>query len=276
MHGNGDERLRHERGLGGVELGYAHGDDVYVDGPVGRSVERSLEQLHGDAERPLYGDDHGHAFRWWIIDAGCADVQQFLDGADVHGHALGGGAGDSDAQQQRGVDEPVGGDLCDSARGSDDRYGDAWEHADFGCVHGRLNGRLGDYELHGDVRDANGDGQRESDHSNRADERDCLHLYGDGDEPIRYQRLVGSLQLGDSVADSDDVYVDGPGGWRSEHGVNELHGNAERNLHGDDHDHAVRGRAFDGDGADVQQFPDGADAHDYADGGRAGDAHSDQ
>ncbi len=101
-------------------------------------------------------------------------------------------------------------------------------------------------------------------------------MHGDGDEHVRRERGVGSFQFGDSASDSDDVYFDGTRGRSAERGLDELHGNAERDLHGDDHDHSVRRRIIDGDGADVQQFPDGADAHDYADGGRAGDAHSDQ
>ncbi len=209
MHGDGYEYVRHERGLGGVELGNAHGDDVYVDGPVGRAVEYSLEQLHCDAERPLHGDDHGHSVRRRALDGDGADVQQFLDGADVHDHAGGGGAGDSDAQQQRGFDERVGADLRHSARGSDDRHGDAREHTTLGGVHSRVSGRLGDYQLHGDVRDSNGDGQRESDHSNRADERDCLHVHGDGDERLRDERGFVGIELGDSDADSEYVHVDG-------------------------------------------------------------------
>ncbi len=70
VHGNDYERIRNERGLGGVELRDAPGagDDVHADGPGGRGAECGLDEFHGDAERAIHGNDHSHSVRRRVID----------------------------------------------------------------------------------------------------------------------------------------------------------------------------------------------------------------
>jgi hypothetical protein len=152
--GDGDKYVWDQRGIVGVEFGDASGASVelHLDGACGRRTERSVIQLHGDAQRTLQRDRHINAVGRRVVDSGGADVQQFSGGTDIHHHAHSRGSGYSDADQQRFAYEPEYIDLRNASLGAGHWRSDSGEWGGFGELHGAgIDGRIGDYHVPGDM-----------------------------------------------------------------------------------------------------------------------------
>jgi hypothetical protein len=74
------------------------------------------------------------------------------------------------------------------------------------------------------------DGIGESDYSFGPDERDRLHLLGDCHKYLWDKRCIVVIELVDASGAGVELHLIGAGGRRAEHGVLQLHGDAQRRL----------------------------------------------
>jgi len=109
-----------------------------------------------------------------------------------------------------------------------------------------------------------GDRIGESDHRFRADERDRLHLLGDSYKYVWDQRCIGGIELGDPSGASVELHLDRTLGRRTEYGLIQLHGDAQRILQRDGYRDAIGRGAIDTGCADVQRLIGGTDIHYHA------------
>ena len=168
--GDCDECLWDQFGLVGIELGDASGArvELHLYGALGGRIERSVIQLHGDAQRILQRNRYTHAVGRRVIDSGGADVQRLIGGTDIHHHAHGRGSGHTRADEQRLAYESGGARLCDASPGAGHWNRDSGEWIGIGELHAAgVNRRVSDYLLPGDLQSGRGDGYGhvESDHS---------------------------------------------------------------------------------------------------------------
>jgi hypothetical protein len=269
--GDGDECLWDQFGLVGIELGDASGArvELHLYGALGGRIERSVIQLHGDAQRILQRNRYTHAVGRRVIDSGGADVQRLIGGTDIHHHAHGRGSGHTHAGQQWLAYESGRARLCHASLGTSYRNRNRGKWIGIGELHGAgIDGRIGDYLVPGDLQSGrvDRDGIGEPDHGSRADERDRVHLLADRDKYIWDQPCIVGIELGDASGSRVELHLHGTLGRRTECGIVQLHRYAQRALQWDHHDHTLGRRVIDSDCADVQQLIGGADVQHHAHG----------